>query len=105
VLRIVGGTLAREVGEAAFVARYGGEEFVVAFPGLSTDAALARAQALCVIVEGLAFHASGRPVKVTMSGGIASFGFATESGGSVFDRADRALYAAKREGRNRCVVL
>lgn len=105
VLRIVGGTLAREVGKAAFVARYGGEEFVVAFPGLSTDAALARAQALCVIVEGLAFHASGRPVKVTMSGGIACFGFATESGGSVFDRADRALYAAKREGRNRCVVL
>lgn len=105
VLRIVGSTLSREVGEGAFLARYGGEEFVVVYTDTEPAAALARAESLCGIVEALAFHASGRPVTVTMSGGVASFAAATEPATAVFERADRALYAAKHAGRNRCVVL
>ncbi|HEY4294040.1 GGDEF domain-containing protein [Luteibacter sp.] len=54
-------------------------------------------------VARLAFHASSRPVTVTMSGGITQF-HAHEGAADAFDRADRALYAAKREGRNRCML-
>jgi diguanylate cyclase len=104
VLRIVGQTLTRELPEPAFVARYGGEEFVVIFAGDSADQALAAAQTLCETVAALAFHASQKPVTVTMSGGITRF-LANDTAVSVFDRADRALYAAKRAGRNRCLVL
>jgi diguanylate cyclase len=104
VLRIVGQTLTRELPEPAFVARYGGEEFVVIFAGISADEALAAAQTLCNTVAALAFHASQKPVTVTMSGGITRF-LANDTAASVFDRADRALYAAKRAGRNRCLVL
>jgi diguanylate cyclase len=104
VLRIVGQTLTRELPEPAFVARYGGEEFVVIFAGVSADQALAAAQTLCETVAALAFHASQKPVTVTMSGGITRF-LANDTAASVFDRADRALYAAKRAGRNRCLVL
>ncbi|UPG85144.1 GGDEF domain-containing protein [Luteibacter aegosomatis] len=105
VLRIVARTLSREMGEGAFLARYGGEEFVVVYTDTAPPVALARAESLRVIIEALAFHASGRPVPVTMSGGVASFGAATEAATAVFERADRALYAAKHAGRNRCVVL
>jgi len=104
VLRIVGKVLATELAGRAFVARYGGEEFVVVFEGHTPETALAISQALCTTVAGLAFHASSKPVTVTMSGGIACFQ-PTDRAATVFDRADRALYAAKRAGRNRCAVL
>ncbi|WP_285405550.1 GGDEF domain-containing protein [Luteibacter sp. ME-Dv--P-043b] len=101
VLRIVGQTLTRELADATFVARYGGEEFVVVFSGSERDAALQAAQGLCALVASLAFHASGKPVTVTMSGGVACFGL-NDTSTEVFERADRALYSAKRAGRNRC---
>jgi len=104
VLRIVGQTLTRELPEPAFVARYGGEEFVVVFAGVPAEEAIVAAQALCETVARLAFHASQKPVTVTMSGGITSF-LANDTAATVFDRADRALYAAKRAGRNRCLLL
>ena len=103
VLRIVGQTFTRELPEDAFVARYGGEEFVVVFGGTSPEQARLKAEGLCAMVARLAFHASGKPVKVTMSGGITHFA-ADDTPARAFDRADRALYAAKRLGRNRCEV-
>jgi diguanylate cyclase len=104
VLRIVGATLTRELPEPAFVARYGGEEFVVVFAGITADEAMTAAEALCETVAALAFHASQKPVTVTMSGGITHFR-SDDTAATAFDRADRALYAAKRAGRNRCLLL
>jgi diguanylate cyclase len=104
VLRIVAQTLARELPEPAFVARYGGEEFVVVFGGSAPEQAMLAAQGLCAMVASLAFHASSKPVTVTMSGGITQFG-ADDTPARAFDRADRALYAAKRAGRNRCELM
>ena len=104
VLRIVGQALARELEGRAFVARYGGEEFAVVFHDASPAEAEAQAQDLCAMVAKLAFHANSKPVTVTMSGGITRFN-ASDSVAVAFDRADRALYAAKRAGRNRCVLV
>jgi len=104
VLRIVGNALSKTLHGRAFVARYGGEEFAVVFAGYTADDALAIARDLCATVEALAFHASQKPVKVTMSGGLTRFA-PNETAATAFDRADRALYAAKRAGRNTCVVL
>lgn len=104
VLRIVGQTLSRELEGRAFVARYGGEEFVVVFQDTSPADAETLSQHLCATVEALAFHASSKPVTITMSGGITRFD-RDEEATDAFDRADRALYAAKRAGRNRCVLL
>jgi diguanylate cyclase len=52
-------------------------------------------------VESSAFHSQGKPVRVTISCGIASFRQG-DSLDNVFSRADRALYQAKRKGKNRC---
>jgi diguanylate cyclase len=103
VLRIVGQVMMEHANEDIFVSRYGGEEFAVAFGGMELDAAMSLADELRRKIEALAFHSSAHPVKVTMSGGVARF----EDGdtpASVFERADRALYAAKRAGRNRCAI-
>jgi len=103
VLRIVGQVLMGHASAELFVSRYGGEEFAVVFAGMELAEAMRAADRLRAAVEELAFHASARPVKVTMSGGVARLRDG-DTPASVFERADRALYAAKRAGRNRCVA-
>lgn len=83
------------------VSRYGGEEFVVAFPGLSTDAA---AKALNRVQEALLVAlASGDVPPYTASFGISHTNHA-RSLEDLCRTADRALFRAKRAGRNRIVV-
>lgn len=86
--------------EADFLARFGGEEFVVVMPGRKPGEAAIIVEHLRAEVERIRFHLKGRPVPVTLSGGIASFG-AGESISAVVERADAALYRAKAGGRNR----
>jgi two-component system cell cycle response regulator len=92
------------------VARMGGEEFLIAMP--DTDAATARhiANRLCTAIGGTPFKIPGArvPVSVTVSLGLALGSLAMqmdvrthETVDSVIDRADKALYVAKIEGRNR----
>jgi diguanylate cyclase len=86
-----------------FVARIGGEEFVVLIPGLTAAAALGIANELRSSVQALRFHFRGTPVRVTVSCGITQLQ-AGDTPESAFDRADSALYRAKREGKNLCIA-
>ena len=85
-------------------ARYGGEEFVVLLPGLSTEEAAAFAETLRARVESLGIpheHSSAAPV-VTVSLGLSTLVPTKETApAALLEQADRALYAAKRAGRNR----
>lgn len=105
-LRIVSRALREELHRAGdFVARYGGEEFGVLLPGMETPAAAAFAEKLRARVEALAIpqapHAPQAAV-VTISAGVASLVPQRDSApGALVEAADRALYRAKREGRNR----
>jgi len=87
-----------------FIARFGGEEFVVLLPETPTDEARKVLDSLREHVSGLPFHFSGEPVSITFSAGLTGFQD-DDTEESVFDRADRALYQAKDEGRNRVSVL
>lgn len=103
VLHAIGQQLRRHVRNTDFVGRYGGEEFVMLLVGSSPEEAKAVAEKVRAEIANLGFHFHEQPVKVTVSCGIA--GFAAEDGpDSVFDRADKALYKAKKAGRNCCVV-
>ena len=103
VLRVVAETLAGRIRKTDFLARYGGEEFVMILAGTSTQDAYRVAEQMRESVARLGFHFRGVPVSVSVSCGITAF-CEGDSADDAFDRADKALYVAKAEGRNRCVV-
>jgi diguanylate cyclase (GGDEF)-like protein len=85
--------------------RVGGEEFLVLLPGTGLAAALALAEALRAAVAGLRVVLDGEPQAITLSLGVAMRQPHGDDPAALVRRADRALYAAKREGRNRVAVL
>jgi diguanylate cyclase len=86
-----------------FVARIGGEEFVMLLTGTKIAHALLIANEVRTAVEALRFHFRGIPVRVTVSCGLAELK-EHDGAGTVFDRADSALYRAKQGGKNLCVA-
>jgi diguanylate cyclase (GGDEF)-like protein len=120
VLRMVAARLAH-VGGGGHAFRYGGEEFTVLFAGKGTGDALPHLEALRVEIEDyrMAIRASDRPrqkragrrrrsgassaqsVSVTVSIGVAERSDRHDHPEAVIKAADKALYRAKRRGRNR----
>jgi diguanylate cyclase (GGDEF)-like protein len=84
------------------VARYGGEEFAVIMPGLHPREAAAMAEQMRAAVEGRRLPAPGGVVTVSI--GLAHLLARDADPAALVDSADRALYDAKRGGRNRVGV-
>ncbi len=104
VLRHVARVMQRAVRKIDLAARYGGEEFVLLLEDAAEDGAFLLAERVRRDVEALEFDDGGVPVRVTISLGIASF---PRDGGVAADlknNADKALYKAKHDGRNRTVA-
>ena len=102
-LKTIAKLLADNIRETDYLARYGGEEFVLIMPGANKAAAKVVAEKLRQTVEDSGFHFKGDPVSITISAGIAEFQ-KDDTTGSVFERADKALYSAKESGRNKVVT-
>ena len=102
-LMAIAKTINQNLRETDFVARVGGEEFVVLLPETSLEAAKSVAEKLRKGVAACEFVYDGKPVPITMSGGVACFerGDGVED---VYQRADKALYRAKQQGRNRFLM-
>jgi len=104
VLRGVVARLLGSVRDMDVVARYGGEEFAVVLP--QTDAAQGErvAERLRAAVAASPLPAgSEEPLPLTVSIGLAVFPEDADTKGALVECADRALYAAKRTGKNRVV--
>ncbi len=84
--------------------RYGGEEFVVVMPGSNLDAAMQAAERLRIAVEAEPFTLGDGQgaLSITISGGVTEL-FQGDSHEAALIRADKALYNAKKAGRN-CVL-
>jgi diguanylate cyclase (GGDEF)-like protein len=106
VLRAVARSIASGVRAADTPARYGGEEFAVLLRRATTDQACDVALRVRASVAGLDTAAlgvvDGRPVSVSV--GVAVGEATGETVAELVRRADGALYAAKRRGRDRVVV-
>ncbi|AYC30941.1 GGDEF domain-containing protein [Pseudomonas cavernae] len=100
VLKIIAGELARRLRKTDFIARFGGEEFVLLLPGTPLAGGQQVLETLRQAVEACPFHFKGEPLCITLSGGLTAFA-AGDQAVAVFERADQALYRAKRGGRNR----
>lgn len=101
VLKVIANLLTQQIRETDFVARYGGEEFVMLLADTGAEQAMHVAEKVRRSVETCGFHYSGQAVSITISCGLADFqeGDTPEK---VFEKADAALYRAKRAGRNKC---
>lgn len=103
-LRVIAQHLAQHVRATDFVARYGGEEFVMILTGTDGDQATALADRIRTGIQSIGMHFHNKPVTLTASCGITTFR-ENDTPETIFDRADRALYRAKDEGRNCCRSL
>ena len=100
VLKAVADILVASVRGADMVARYGGEEFVVVFPETSKEAAEGVSEKLREAISTISLR-SYPGLKMTVSAGVANYpGDATDRAG-IMVKADEALYASKRAGKNR----
>jgi diguanylate cyclase len=99
VLRSVARVVRAAVGEIGFVARYGGEEFAVVFAGLSAPQAIGHSERARQAIGAASVKVGGRDLRVTASAGVAEV-LAGDSEKEVIGRADEALYASKKIGRN-----
>ncbi len=100
VLRSVADALARTIRSGDTLYRYGGEEFLVLLPEQTLDGAALAGERLRLAVEELGLpHPDGGAV--TVSVGVAGMGDASCTPEELFEHADRALYRAKENGRNR----
>lgn len=106
VLRYVAGTMVKHYGDLGFPARFGGEEFVVLLPKRTTAEAVKISQSFCerLGARALKTRTDGKEIgKITMSLGVATLK-PDESPKDFVERADEAMYAAKKAGRNRVMA-
>ena len=102
-LRAMAEKLKDTIRETDFIARYGGEEFVVLLVGTDLDGAKEVAEKMRKRIEKVGLKANDNMIRMTVSGGVSMF----QQGDlpqDVFERADQALYQAKRNGKNQWIV-
>jgi diguanylate cyclase (GGDEF)-like protein len=95
-------TLRRTLRDVDLTARYGGEEFVAILPETALREGIRAAERLRASVEANVFEHEGKPLKITVSIGVASYPVPGINDPEALLRvADDALYRAKEHGRNR----
>jgi two-component system, cell cycle response regulator len=104
VIQIVGRVLQSSTRRLDRCGRFGGEEFLVVLPEAGPKGALAVAERIRQAVSRTAADELELDRPVTASLGVASYRSADAGVEGLLDRADRALYTAKEEGRNRVKV-
>ncbi|MFH1092377.1 MAG: diguanylate cyclase [Pseudomonadota bacterium] len=83
------------------VTRYGGEEFAIILPKADQGQALGAAERHRLAVEKSVFQIGGREQRITISAGAATYPDDAQDGLRLIEVADKALYEAKKAGRNR----
>ncbi|SDJ03804.1 diguanylate cyclase (GGDEF) domain-containing protein [Ferrimonas sediminum] len=99
-LQVVSMALKNSLRKEEFVARYGGEEFVVLLPGLDKEQVQQVLNRIRERIKAIPFKFRDERLSITVSIGAAKVG-SNETIQETFERADAALYRAKRQGRDK----
>lgn len=105
-LRRVGDLMRRVFRSSDIMAKYGGDEFVIILPNSDKVGAFLAGDRLRELIEEEPFEGEEQqPMKkITISVGISSYPEHGQTIEEIIDRADKALYVAKKSGRNKCVI-
>ncbi len=102
-LRTVGTMIARNIRNMDRAGRIGGEEFVILMPDTTSEMARNVGERLRMAIENAEVrHANGDPITASIGVAVATI---SDTVDSLLARADRALYQAKRQGRNRVIEI
>jgi len=102
VLQSLGRSLPGQLRQIDLAARYGGEEFAIVLPETDAIGAKPVGERIRRMVEDTPVSlADGGEINLTVSVGVACFPLGGDSAESLVEHADKALYAAKRAGKNR----
>nr|WP_184424796.1 GGDEF domain-containing protein [Thalassotalea piscium] len=107
VIQLIASIIKKSITADDIAARLGGEEFIIVMNNKPTKVAELLAEKIRASVEKLKLlqkHTNTYLPTISVSLGIAELN-EKESWESLFDKADRAMYQAKKLGRNRCVVI
>jgi diguanylate cyclase (GGDEF)-like protein/PAS domain S-box-containing protein len=102
-LKIVAGAVRAGLRNLDLLARYGGEEFAVVLPETTLETAHAAIERIRAAVAALRLDVGSATVRLTLSAGVVAWR-SGETPDAVLDRADAALYDAKRRGRNQVIA-
>ena len=103
LLKLVAKCIETELRHTDVPARYGGDEFVALLPEASSARALEVAQRIITAVATTPLQFEGKRIETSVSIGVASYPDDGRSIDAIQGRADRAMYLAKEQGRNRAV--
>jgi diguanylate cyclase (GGDEF)-like protein len=107
VLCEVANAIVKNVREVDFVFRYGGEEFIVLLPITTIEDTYVIAERLRCVVGKLTFEVPSLndTINATLSGGCVSVSYKkVDDQAELVERADKALYEAKRAGKNKIII-
>ncbi len=104
VLRDLADQLTEFIRTGDIVCRYGGEEFLVAFPNTKEQDAFLIADRLRESIQKSPIYVDHHMISITISAGISEFPTHGQYEALILESADKALYQAKRNGRNQVVL-
>ena len=99
-LKVIARALRQSLRDTDFIARYGGEEFILLFPETAVHELEGPLNSLREKIKRIPFKFKDQNVPITISFGATQLR-PSDTGREAFDRADEALYDAKREGRDK----
>lgn len=102
-LQVIAKALKLHLRETDFIARYGGEEFIILFPESELSEVEAPLNMLREKIRKIPFKFKNVSVPITISFGATQFS-SNDTSRSAFDRADEALYEAKKSGRDKVIL-
>ncbi len=91
--------------ETDFIARWGGDEFVLIFPGTDLESAGAVAERLRKLIQNTRFVYHKQEISLTVSCGVTEIADSDQNQETIFNRVDKAMYKAKKNGRNRVTIV
>lgn len=104
-LKAIARAIADSLRKGDCLGRFGGEEFVVFLPETDLAAAMKIGDRIRLTIAEISFFSDENSWQITASIGVAAYTFQDETIDDLIKRADKALYCAKHQGRDRVVAI